>query len=192
MIKKWNDFVNEEIFLDVTDSEMLECPDCNGECYIECDAYGCNKGLVKCEECNGSGSLYCEDCGGDGCDGCDDGMIECTECYGNCDVDCNNCDGLGDKKCVTCDGSGEIDDNEEYDDDDCFGKGVTDLSLELEYKLRTLDDDSEYDFDQFFDEFGVKNPSDFAVAAILKGREEYKNMSDDEFFELYKNSKDNG
>jgi hypothetical protein len=63
--------------------------------------------MFKCEECDGSGSLYCEDCGGNG-DGCDDGMVECTKCYGNCGVDCNDCYGLGDKICMTCDGEGEI------------------------------------------------------------------------------------
>ena len=97
----------------------------------------------------------------------------CSECGGDGKLDCSECD--------ECDGN-----KSEYDDT----RGVTDLSLELEYKLRTLPDDSEYDFDQFFEEFGVKNPSDFAVAAILKGKEEYKNMSDDEFFDLYKNSKE--
>lgn len=125
---------------------------------------------------------YCSECGGDG-------KLDCYECDGNGYIeeyeneygDCSYCDGSGRLKCDECDGN-----KSEYDDT----RGVTDLSLELEYKLRTSPDDSEYDFDQFFEEFGVKNPSDFAVAAILKGKEEYKNMSDDEFFDLYKNSKE--
>lgn len=129
-----------------------------------------------------SADEYCSECGGDG-------KLDCFECDGNGYIeeyeneygDCSYCDGSGRLKCDECDGN-----KSEYDDT----RGVTDLSLELEYKLRTLPDDSEYDFDQFFEEFGVKNPSDFAVAAILKGKEEYKNMSDDEFFDLYKNSKE--
>lgn len=128
-----------------------------------------------------SADEYCYECGGDG-------KLDCSECDGNGYIedeneygDCSYCDGSGRLKCDECDGN-----KSEYDDT----RGVTDLSLELEYKLRTLPDDSEYDFDQFFEEFGVKNPSDFAVAAILKGKEEYKNMSDDEFFDLYKNSKE--
>lgn len=154
---------------DFVNESHTECPNCYGE------------GKIDCEECVGIGKLDCYNCDGEGYD--EDN--ECEQCNGDATEICHECDGEGKKKCGECDGYGDIEDDEEYDDND-------NLALELEYKLRTLDDDSEYDFDQFFDEFGVKNPSDFAVAAILKGREEYKNMSDDEFFELYKNSKDNG
>lgn len=62
-----------------------------------------------------------------------------------------------------------------------------DLSIELEYKLRTLEDESEFLMDEFLMELGI-NPVEmtgFAWAAILNRTKEYKEMSDDEFMSLY-------
>jgi hypothetical protein len=81
-------------------------------------------------------------------------------------------------------------DNLEYTDDysDDYDEQLEkDLSIELEYKLRTLPDDSGLTIDDFLIEFGI-NPEDmtgFAWAAILNGAEKYKEMSDDEFMSLY-------
>lgn len=72
-------------------------------------------------------------------------------------------------------------------EDDYDEKLEQDLSVELEYKLRTLPDDSDLTIDDFLIEFGI-NPEDmtgFAWAAILNGAEKYKKMSDDEFMSLY-------
>ena len=165
MIKRFNDFIKEDVNRDIF-SMKFEPVESADEYCSECGG----DGKLDCSECDG-GEIYCQECDGNGY----------IEEYENEYGDCSYCDGSGRLKCDECDGN-----KSEYDDT----RGVTDLSLELEYKLRTLPDDSEYDFDQFFEEFGVKNPSDFAVAAILKGKEEYKNMSDDEFFDLYKNSKE--
>ena len=62
-----------------------------------------------------------------------------------------------------------------------------DLSIELENKLRTIPSDSEMNVDDFLSEFGVK-PEDmtgFAWASILNGAQQYKEMTDEEFFKLY-------
>lgn len=67
-----------------------------------------------------------------------------------------------------------------------------DLALEIEYKFRTLKDDSEFTVDDFFDEFGIESNdrSDFAFAAILKeASERFNDMTDEEFFEYYKKNK---
>lgn len=72
--------------------------------------------------------------------------------------------------------------DEEYDEE-----LEKDLSIELEYKLRTLEDDSEFTVDDFLIEFDI-NPEDmtgFAWAAILNGAKKYEEMSDDEFMSLY-------
>lgn len=79
--------------------------------------------------------------------------------------------------------------NESFEDDDLQDD---DLALELEYKIRTLEDGSEYTLDDFFDEFGVDADfrSDFAFAAILKQKaERFDEMSDEEFFEFYENNR---
>jgi hypothetical protein len=62
-----------------------------------------------------------------------------------------------------------------------------DLSIELENKLRNLEDDSEYTFDDFFDEFGVdpEYRSDFVLASILNKMQKYKEMSNEEFKRVY-------
>jgi len=75
---------------------------------------------------------------------------------------------------------------ESFDDD-----SNVDLSIELENKLRTLSDDSEMTVDGFLEEFEVPKEarSDFAWAAILKNAKKYQDLSDDEFFELYKEYK---
>lgn len=64
-----------------------------------------------------------------------------------------------------------------------------DLPLELEYKLRTIDDNSELTVDNFLEEFGIDGAiSGFGWASILKQKEErFSEMSDEEFFNLYKN-----
>lgn len=80
-----------------------------------------------------------------------------------------------------------------YDDDDFEEESNIDLSIELENKLRSLNDDSELTVDDFLEEFGVNlnNMTDFAWASILKNSEKYKDMSDEEFkkeYDQYKNS----
>lgn len=82
---------------------------------------------------------------------------------------------------------GEFIENDDLNSDDYDEQLEKDLSIELEYKLRTLEDESEFTIDDFLMEFGI-NPEDmtgFAWAAILNGTEEYKEMSDDEFMSLY-------
>lgn len=84
-----------------------------------------------------------------------------------------------------------------YDDDFEEEESNIDLSIELENKLRNLEDDSELTVDDFLEEFGV-SPNDmtgFGWAAILKNAEKYKDMSDDEFqkeYDEYKNSINEG
>ena len=81
-----------------------------------------------------------------------------------------------------------------YDDDDFEEEESNiDLSIELENKLRSLNDDSELTVDDFLEEFGVNlnNMTDFAWASILKNSEKYKDMSDEEFrkeYDQYKGS----
>lgn len=81
-----------------------------------------------------------------------------------------------------------MDDQDIYDEDDEFSEdsGI-DLSIELEHKLRTLSDDSELTVDDFVQEFGIKpgEMTGFAWAAILKNRQPYEQMSDEEFNKLY-------
>lgn len=62
-----------------------------------------------------------------------------------------------------------------------------DLSIEWEYKMRNLEDDSEYTVDDFFDEFGIdyEYRTDFGWSAILSNAEKYKGMSDEEFEKIY-------
>lgn len=72
-------------------------------------------------------------------------------------------------------------------EDDYDEKLEQDLSVELEYKLRTLPDESNLTIDDFLMEFGI-NPEDmtgFAWAAILNGTEKFKEMSDEEFMGFY-------
>jgi hypothetical protein len=72
-------------------------------------------------------------------------------------------------------------------EDDYDEKLEQDLSVELEYKLRTLPDESNLTIDDFLMEFGI-NPEDmtgFAWAAILNGTEKFKEMSNEEFMEFY-------
>jgi hypothetical protein len=66
------------------------------------------------------------------------------------------------------------------------------LSIELENKLRNLKDDSKLTVDDFVSEFGIdpNTMSDFAFAAILKGAEQYKEMSDEEFSKVYNDYKE--
>lgn len=80
-----------------------------------------------------------------------------------------------------------------YDDDFEEEESNIDLSIELENKLRSLNDDSELTIDDFLEEFGVdlNNMTGFAWASILKNAEKYKDMSDEEFkkeYDQYKNS----
>lgn len=81
----------------------------------------------------------------------------------------------------------DLNSNDLNSDDDYDEQLEKDLSIELEYKLRTLDDESEFTIDDFLMEFGI-NPEDmtgFAWVAILNSTQEYKEMSDDEFMLLY-------
>lgn len=66
------------------------------------------------------------------------------------------------------------------------------LSLELEYLMRTKSDEEmgDLDVDGFFEMFGVTTgKSNYAWASVLNGRQKYEDMSDEEFFEIYKNYK---
>lgn len=79
-------------------------------------------------------------------------------------------------------------DQDIYNEDDEFvGDSKIDLSIELEHKLRNLPDDSNLTVDDFVQEFGIdpKDMTDFVWAAILKNRQPYEQMSDEEFNKLY-------
>ena len=68
-----------------------------------------------------------------------------------------------------------------------------DIPMELEYKLRTLDDTSELTIDDFLDECGIdyEYRTDFGISSAFKQKDErFKGMSDKEFFKLYKDYKD--
>lgn len=81
------------------------------------------------------------------------------------------------------------DEDDEIENDD--KESNIDLSIELENKLRTMPDDSDLTVDGFLDEFGVdpESRTDFAWAAILKNAQQYAEMSDEEFAEVYNNYK---
>ena len=68
-------------------------------------------------------------------------------------------------------------------------KDDVDLGLELEYTLRTIDEeeDSDLDVNTWLEKFGIGEDemSGFGWAAILKGRQKYEGMSDEEFFQIY-------
>lgn len=67
-----------------------------------------------------------------------------------------------------------------------------DLPMELEYKLRTIDEDSNLTVDGFLEECGIDldTMTGFAWASILKQKEErFSGMDDSEFFNLYKEYK---
>jgi hypothetical protein len=74
-----------------------------------------------------------------------------------------------------------------YDEEDEDEDSKIDLSIELEHKLRNLPDDSNLTVDDFVQEFGIdpKDMTDFVWAAILKNRQPYEKMSDEEFNKLY-------
>ena len=66
--------------------------------------------------------------------------------------------------------------------------------MELEYKLRTIKDSSKMPIDDFFEECGISSEhmTGFAFGSILKQKKErFDNMSDYEFFKLYKKYKAN-
>ena len=67
-----------------------------------------------------------------------------------------------------------------------------DLPMELEYKLRTIDETSNLTVDDFLEECGIDldTMTGFAWASILKQKEErFSEMNDEEFFNLYKEYK---
>jgi hypothetical protein len=67
-----------------------------------------------------------------------------------------------------------------------------DLPMELEYKLRTIDETSNLTVDDFLEECGIDlgNMTGFAWASILKQKEErFSEIGDEEFFNLYKEYK---
>ena len=68
---------------------------------------------MRCEECNGDGTVDCDQCDGSGfesCPECDgEGEDECPACFGACEFDCETCDGTGEcdgERCPDCDGEG--------------------------------------------------------------------------------------
>jgi hypothetical protein len=84
-----------------------------------------------------------------------------------------------------------------YDDDFEEEESNIDLSIELENKLRSLNDDSKLTVDDFLEEFGVDTNimTVFGWSAILRNAEKYKDMSDEEFqkeYDEYKNSINEG
>lgn len=84
-----------------------------------------------------------------------------------------------------------------YDDDFEEEESNIDLSIELENKLRSLNDDSKLTVDDFLEEFGVDTNimTGFGWSAILRNAEKYKDMSDEEFqkeYDEYKNSINEG
>jgi hypothetical protein len=80
-----------------------ECHDCEGagefDC-PECDGVGKVDG-EECEDCSGSGKLTCSNC--------NEGEVKCEECDGNGTMRCVNCDGNGTNECSNCEGTGKID-----------------------------------------------------------------------------------
>ena len=72
-------------------------------------------------------------------------------------------------------------------------KSGINLSIELENKLRRLEDDSKLTVNDFVSNFGIdpKHMTDFAWASILKNTQKYKNMSDEEFEKVYNEYKSN-
>jgi hypothetical protein len=67
-----------------------------------------------------------------------------------------------------------------------------DLPMELEYKLRTIDETSNLTINDFLEECGIDldTMTGFAWASILKQKEErFSEMNDVEFFNLYKEYK---
>jgi len=67
-----------------------------------------------------------------------------------------------------------------------------DLPMELEYKLRTIDETSNLTVDDFLEECGIDldTMTGFTWASILKQKEErFNDMNDEEFFNLYKEYK---
>jgi len=83
----------------------------------------------------------------------------------------------------------EFDQEEEFDEDGdyWFNNKKFDLSIELENKLRKMSDDDGMTVNDFVGEFGIKEEdmTDFAWASILNGAQQYKEMTDEEFFKLY-------
>jgi len=123
--------------------------------------------------------------------------LEETEEYGDYDLD-------------NGDDSEEYDGDEDYNDDDEDDYSVDfdeedfegdediekDLSVELVYRLRNIDENDEKGLtvDDFLIEVGV-DPNDmtgFAWAAILNNAQKYDNMDDDEFNQFYKKYKSDG
>ncbi len=69
---------------------------------------------------------------------------------------------------------------------------VSDLPMELEYKLRTIDETSKLSVDDFLEEHEIDVMTDFAWCSVLEQKEErFSKMSNEEFFNLYKEYKSN-
>jgi hypothetical protein len=67
-----------------------------------------------------------------------------------------------------------------------------DLPMELEYKLRTIDETSNLTVDDFLEECGIDldTMTGFAWASILKQKvERFSEIDDEQFFNLYKEYK---
>ena len=82
--------------------------------------------------------------------------------------------------------------NENLNISDVSDSDNLDLPMELEYKLRTIGEDSNLTVDGFLEECGIDldTMTGFAWASILKQKEErFSGMDDSEFFNLYKEYK---
>ena len=82
--------------------------------------------------------------------------------------------------------------NENLNISDVSDSDNLDLPMELEYKLRTIDEDSHLTFDDFLEECGIDldTMTGFAWASILKQKgERFNGMDDNKFFNLYKEYK---
>jgi len=100
--------------LEDTEGESLRCDDCEGDGTIKCNNCG-GSGDEECSDCRGYGNQDCYRCDGDGeveCRNCDgSGLENCSECNGTSVIECSWCDGSGENdegvECVHCEGSGD-------------------------------------------------------------------------------------
>lgn len=111
----------------VTDKNIPDCPECNGNGHNHCP--DCDStGKITCEHCNGNGYFLCENCEGVGeiqynagnyangepriktktCPICEGkGKIYCSNCNGKGEITCKKCHGEGEVICEKCHGSGK-------------------------------------------------------------------------------------
>lgn len=101
----------------VTDKNIPDCPECNGNGHNHCPECD-STGKIVCEHCSGNGFLLCENCEGVGEIQYNAGNYAngepriktkiCPICEGKGKIYCNNCNGKGEKNCKKCHGEGEV------------------------------------------------------------------------------------